>query len=79
MRHQPGMVARRFVLNRIEDETGISGTGIVAWGVEFPDGLVTLRWATDWPSSVGYYERGMEAVEALHGHGGKTRIDWIDE
>ncbi|MET0785764.1 MAG: hypothetical protein ABWY25_03585 [Paenisporosarcina sp.] len=70
---------RRFVLERIEDVTGISGTGIVAEGIEFSDGVVCLRWMTEWPSSVCHYERGMESVEAVHGHNGKTRIVVIDE
>jgi hypothetical protein len=73
------MTARRFVLNRVEDPTGISGTGIVAEGVEFSDGVVALRWLTEWPSSVVHYERGMESVHAVHGHDGKTRIEWLDE
>lgn len=65
---------RTFVLDRVEDETGVSGTGVVAWGVEFPDGVVAMRWATGWPSSVCFYERGLEAVEKIHGHNGRTRI-----
>lgn len=69
---------RRFVLDRHEDETGVSGTGVVAEGVEFSDGVVCLRWVTPWPSSVCHYERGMESVEMIHGHGGKTEIRFID-
>lgn len=65
---------RTFELHRDTDETGISGTGVVAEGVEFSDGVVCLRWLTEWPSSVVHYDRGMESVEAIHGHGGKTRI-----
>lgn len=70
-------VHRRFVLNRLVDETGISGVGLVAWGVEFPDGKVALRWNTEYSSCVWY--DGMDAVVEIHGHGGKTRVDWIDE
>ncbi|KKL20937.1 hypothetical protein LCGC14_2450460 [marine sediment metagenome] len=65
---------RSFVLMRDEDETGVSGTGVVAGGVLFPDGVVALRWYSDWPTSVVFHDRGMAAVEAVHGHGGKTRI-----
>ena len=71
--------ARRFELHRDEDATGISGTGIVAEGVEFRDGVVCLRWLTEWPSSVVHYERGMESVEAIHGHNGRTRIVMLDD
>ncbi len=63
-----------FVLQRDEDETGISGTGVVAGGVLFPDGVVALRWYSEWPTSVVFHDRGMDAVEAIHGHSGKTRI-----
>jgi hypothetical protein len=70
-------VPRAFVLQRDEDETGISGTGIVAWGVEFPDGVVALRWSSQWPTSVVFHERGMEGVEAIHGHGGRTKVVWV--
>ena len=65
--------ARRFVLARDDDVTGISGTGIVAEGVIFRDGVGCLRWLTEWPTSVVFYDRGLESIEAIHGHGGKTR------
>lgn len=65
---------RAFVLQRDVDETGVSGTGIVAEGVLFSDGTVSLRWTSDWPTSVVFHDRGMESVEAVHGHGGKTRV-----
>lgn len=69
---------RAFVLQRDEDDTGVSGTGVVAWGVEFPDGVVALRWCSAWPTSVVFHDRGIEAVRAVHGHGGKTRIIYIN-
>ena len=69
---------RRFRLIRDEDHTGMSGTGFVAEGVEFEDGLVVLRWRTAWPTSVVFHDRGIDSVEALHGHNGSTRIEWID-
>jgi hypothetical protein len=71
------MIPRRFVLNRIEDETGVSGIGLVAHGVQFPDGTVVLRWCVGEHRSTVIWD-SMAAVEAIHGHGGKTRIDWID-
>lgn len=67
---------RLFVLQRDIDETGVSGTGIVAEGVAFSDGTVALRWTSAWPTSVVFHERGVESVEAIHGHGGKTRVVW---
>lgn len=70
---------RPFALRRVVDETGVSGTGIVATGCEFDDGVVALRWRTEWPTSVVFHDRGMEAVEAVHGHGGKTEVVWLSD
>ena len=70
---------RRFVLQRDRDLTGVSGTGIVAEGVEFSNGLVALTWTSQWPTSVVFHERGIESVQAIHGHSGATRIVWLDE
>jgi len=68
---------RRFVLNRLVDETGISGTGIVAEGIEFENGKCVLSWLTQ-PSSIVVHEN-MENVVKIHGHVGKTQIEWIDK
>jgi hypothetical protein len=72
-------VMRRFELHRTEDLTGVSGTGVVAEGVKFTDDVVVLRWTSQWPSSVVHYDRGMSSVVAVHCHGGKTRIVWLDD
>jgi hypothetical protein len=69
---------KRFELHRDQDVTGVSGTGVVAEGVEFSDGLVVLRWTSDWPTSVVFHDRGRESVEAIHGHSGATKIVWLD-
>lgn len=66
---------RNFVLDRIEDKSGVSGTGIVAEGVEFGDGTVALRWLSDTASTVFY--SCMEDVEKIHGHNGATRIEFV--
>lgn len=65
---------RTFELHRLEDETGISGTGLVAEGVEFTDGTAALRWRTKVVSHGTY--ASMADLEAIHGHGGKTRVIW---
>lgn len=67
---------RPFILRRDEDETGISGTGVVAEGIEFTGGVVALRWLGEWPTSVVFHERGIDSVLHVHGHGGKTRVEW---
>lgn len=70
---------RRFVLERDADMSGVSGTGRVAEGVVFSDGTVALRWSSAWPTSVVFHDRGIEAVRAVHGHGGSTRIVFLDD
>lgn len=63
-----------FVLNRIEDETGISGVGIVAEGVQFSNGKCALSWLSE-HTSVAIYD-DIVVLEAIHGHDGKTIIRW---
>lgn len=71
-----GATMRRFNLERLEDETGISGTGIIVEGVRFSDGSVALRWLSNLTSWAIY--RSMDEVETIHGHGGKTVVRWLD-
>jgi len=66
-----------FLLARDEDVSGVSGEGLVAEGIRFSDGTVALRWLSDWPTSVVFHDRGIESVEAVHGHDGRTRIVWL--
>jgi hypothetical protein len=61
-----------FELHRDVDETGVSGTGVVAQGVAFDDGTVALRWLGNIGSTVIYAH--MADVERIHGHNGQTRI-----
>lgn len=68
---------RRFTLVRDEDETGVSGTGVIVEGLEFTDGTVALRWLTGTTSTAVY--ASIADVETIHGHGGKTRIVWLDD
>lgn len=69
---------RRFTLERYRDISGVSGVGTVAWGIEWPDGVVALHWMGAWPTSVVFYERGMAAVTHIHGHDGATQIVYVD-
>lgn len=68
---------RRFVLNRQDDATGVSGIGLVAEGVEFSDGTVVLRWRG--PNASTIVHGSMHNVAAIHLHGGKTTIEWDDK
>ena len=67
---------RRFHLQRDEDETGVSGDGRVAEGVEFSDGECALHWLTH-TSCTGVYKNTKQLI-LIHGHGGKTKLVRID-
>lgn len=69
--------ARRFVLDRREDATGTSGTGVVAEGIKFSNGKVALHWFSHY-GAVNVYD-SMEVVVVLHGHSGRTVVVWLDE
>lgn len=64
-----------FELHRDVDETGVSGTGIVAQGVMFDDGYCAMRWLPGNAGAVStvFYE-SLSDLERIHGHGGKTRV-----
>jgi hypothetical protein len=64
-----------FMLYRLQDESGVSGTGYVAEGVVFSNGWVALMWLSDSPSMAFY--PSIATVEAVHGHGGKTRVVYL--
>ena len=63
---------RTFTLERDTDVSGVSGTGTVADGVVFPDGVTVIRWRGERQSTVVW--PSVEDVEAIHGHNGATRI-----
>ena len=78
LRERLAEMPHRFVLQRHEDVTGASGTGVVAWGVLWPDGTASVRWAGERASAV-FWQGGMADVEFVHGHGGATEIVWLDQ
>lgn len=67
---------KRFQLDRSADPSAVSGVGIVADGVQFPDGTVVIRWRGDLASTVVW--SSIEDAAAIHGWDGYTRIEWID-
>jgi hypothetical protein len=67
---------RMFVLDRSEDATGTSGTGIVAEGVQFSNGQVVIHWLSQL-EAINVYANAM-VLEKLHGHGGRTVVRWLD-
>lgn len=66
---------RLFQLHRDQDATGVSGTGVVADGVEFGDGTVAIRWRGDTPSTVVWED--ISAAYRVHGHVGQTRFVFL--
>lgn len=72
---------RRFYFQRNNDASGVSGTGNVAEGCQFDSGWCALTWLTsDDPNDEvhGFYH-SIERAEEIHGHGGMTKIVWIDD
>jgi hypothetical protein len=70
--HDARPTLRLFYLDRLQDQSGVSGAGIVACGVVFPNGQVAQCWLTD-TTTVTIFD-SLEAVKDVHGHAGATRI-----
>lgn len=77
-RKQPaqGLNLRRFYLQRTVDESGISGTGVVAEGVVYSSGWVAVRWRTATPGLTFF--PSIEDLIGVHGHQGKTEVVFLD-
>ena len=71
------MTSRRFNLYRKEDVTGMSGCGIIAEGSEYSNGYVSLTWMTPHISLTWF--TSIHELRTIHGHGGKTVVQWIDK
>lgn len=78
---------RRFELVRETDVSGTSGTGVVAVGVEYPDGAVHMQWRNESNDDLETESNGcafkpapdgVEATLEIHGHAGRTELRWID-
>lgn len=67
---------KRFQLVRHHDVSGVSGTGVVADGVKFVDGVCVIRWRGLRKSTV-VWDR-IEDAMAIHGHNGATYVKWLD-
>lgn len=73
---------RRFALDRAVDESGVSGTGRVAYGVHWPDGSVSLNWSACNPvGELGGWSSFATLEEAIrvHGHGGATEFNFLPD
>jgi len=65
---------KTFVLRRLVDVSGVSGTGIVAEGVMFHDGQCVLSWFGK-VHSLEFFLNADNILE-IHGHHGLTSIEW---
>lgn len=68
------MTVQVFRVDRHEDETGVSGEGMVGYAVVFPppNDHAVFGWLTE-PSSIYVYDSFPDLVE-IHGHDGKTEF-----
>ena len=81
-------VPRRFELVREEDVSETSGTGVVAVGVEYPDGAVHMQWRNAENDGLETKSNGcafkpapdgLTATKEIHGHDGRTSVRFLDE
>lgn len=68
---------KRFYLNRIIDESGMSVLGKVAEGVELPNGVAVMWWLVA-PHSVQMY-RSIDDLHHIHKHGKRNTTELIYE
>lgn len=61
-----------FELHRDNDLTGFSGVGVVADGVIWPDGTVSMRWRG--PVRTTVEASCLTDIQTIHGHDGATRV-----
>jgi len=66
---------QHFHLTRKEDVSGVSGVGIVAEGEVFSTGEVAIHWISGPIHSTTVY-RSIDEVIKVHGHEGRTIIEW---
>ena len=68
---------KRFHFERLEDASGVSGTGRVAEGCLFVDtGEVVVHWL-GCHGSINIYH-SIDDIVFVHGHDGKTKIVYDD-
>ncbi|MFJ9114443.1 hypothetical protein ACIRJO_02720 [Streptomyces sp. NPDC102394] len=79
MNDDPIDFGRPFVLQRDRDISGVSGTGIVADGIVFPDGHAAIHWRGKWALTTPHPD-GLESILAIHDHGGQgdLHVIWAD-
>lgn len=71
---------RPFILQRDRDISGVSGTGIVADGILWPDGHAAIHWCGKWALTTPHPD-GLDSILDIHDHGsqGDLHVLWDDE
>lgn len=64
---------KEYYLQRNEDFSGVSGTGIVAEGVILPSGKCVHEWSQSYVTSHNIYPN-IQSVQHIHGHEGRTIV-----
>jgi hypothetical protein len=59
---------RKFTVYRINDITGVSGTGVVAEGVEFACKTIAIRWLTPPPDGDVQIKGSLDKFLEIHVH-----------
>ncbi|MEK1828906.1 hypothetical protein AAAC51_07100 [Priestia megaterium] len=67
---------RQFYLHRLEDVSGVSGTGVIGRGVIMPSGHAVMEWTTK-RKSIAIYE-SVNEMQILHAHNGKTELVYLN-
>jgi len=68
---------REHYLQRNEDFSGVSGTGIVAEGVVMPSGKCIHEWSQSYVTSHNIYPN-LQSVQHIHGHEGRTIVKFVN-
>ena len=77
-------VPRHGHLHRTEDESGVSGEGVVAEFTEFTDGRVVISWWNDANDNLDTEGNGLAIYDTLddarqvHGHDGRTEFRFVE-
>jgi hypothetical protein len=70
---------RTFRLYRPKDESGVSGTGFVAAGVELPSGRIVMEWIVEGRSLVVHDDFSTLEFVHIKPHKNNSEVWWYEE
>jgi hypothetical protein len=59
---------RKFTIARVNDQSGVSGTGVIAQGVLFATGDIAIQWLTPPPDGDLQIKRSLKSFLDVHVH-----------